>query len=117
MLPEKLIRVSEVDDLPVRVKVHDQGAVIDPCGTVNATNNSRVLLVAAQRIDEGLRDLALGIAVGREQRGYGQQVRHYVTLAVAPGVGLARTETPDEITASVKMRSVGHLLGFVPSQN
>ena len=104
MFPEELIRVSEVVDLSVRVKVHDQGAVFDSCGIVNATNNSRGLLVAAQRIDEGLRDLALGIAVGREQRGYGEQVCHLLTLAAVPTVGLARGETPDASRASVKMR-------------
>jgi hypothetical protein len=112
VLAEKLIRVSEVVDLPVRVKVHNQGAVFDSCGTVNPTNNSRGLLVAAQTVNEGLRDLALGIAVGREQRGYGEQVRHLLTLAAVPTVGLARRETPDASRASVKMRSVSSLPGL-----
>lgn len=112
MLPEKLIRVSEVIDFPVRVKVHNQGAVIDSCGTVNPTNNSRGFLVAAQAVNEGLRDLALGIPVGREQRSYGEQIRHYLTLAAVPTVGLARRETPDASRASVKMRSVSSLLGL-----
>ena len=115
MFPEELIRVSEVVDLPVRVEVHNQGAVLDSRGIVNPTNSSRGLLVAAQGIDEGLRNLTLGIAVGREQRGYREQIRHYLTLAAAPTVRLARRRTPDASRAPSRMRSVSRLLGLETS--
>ena len=69
--------------------------MFDAGGTVIAPNDGRDLLVAAETVNEWLRDFVLRVAMYWEQRGNREQVRHDLTVAVSAVSGFALREEPD----------------------